>query len=252
MEVIGHVARRIDVGQGGTAVLVDEHSVVDLRARRREQLGIGLDADARHHEIAREHPALLRAHALHAALALEGGDGILEHQLHALLAVDVGEHRTDLRTEHPGQRHRMSLDGGDLHTHLAERRCHLRADEAQAHYYRTAARSSLGPNPIAILDSAKLEDTGEVTTRSGESPVAPARGHEQAIIGNPLSALERDVLAAGIDRGRAHPEPEVDMPLGVERRRVDQLILEAILAAQVALGERGPTCRASASRPRSW
>jgi hypothetical protein len=154
--------------------------------------------------------------------------------------MDVGEHRTDLRAEHSGQRHRMSLDGRHLHAHLAKRRRHLRSNEAQTHYHRAAPSPGLGTNPVAILDGAKLENAGKVAPWSGKSPVAPARGHEQTIVGNPLSALERNVLAPGIDRGGAHPEPEVDVPLGVERSRVDQLILEAILAAQVALGERGP------------
>ena len=232
-------------------MLVDEHSVVDLRARRREQLRIGLDADAGHHEIAREHPALLRAHPLHAALALEGGDGILEHQLHTLLAVDVGEHRADLGPS--------TLASGTG--------CPSTAVTSTPIWRRDAVTSEpMKPSPTTTARrparaSARIRSQSS-TVRSwkmpGRSPpewresVAPARGHEQPIVGNPLSALERDVLAAGIDGGGAHAEPEVDMALGVERGRVDQLILEAILAAQVALGERGPTVGHPRLGARSW
>jgi len=49
-----------------------------------------------------------------------------------------------------------------------------------------------------------------------------------------LAAFELDVLARRIDAGRAGPQPELDVVLGVVGGGIDELILEALLAAQVS------------------
>src|SRR5262249_7377407 len=53
-----------------------------------------------------------------------------------------------------------------------------------------------------------------------------------------LAALELDQLLLGVDRRRARAELELDALLGVVARRLHELILEAVLPAEIALRQR--------------
>ena len=163
--------------------------------------------------------------------------------------MDGGKHRPHFRTEHPGQRHRVPLDRGDLDPHLAQGGRHLGADEAQSQHHRAAPGCGRGTDPVAILDSAELKDPGKIAARRRQRPVAPPGGHEEPVVGHRIPALQRDDLACRIDGGGADAKPKADALLSVERGRVDQLVLEPVLAAQVALGERRPIVRQLLLRP---
>ena len=152
--------------------------------------------------------------------------------------MDVGEHLADLVADDAGQRHTSALDGHHLDPELAQRRRHLRADEAESHHHRAASARDGGADAIAILDGAQLEDAGEIRARYGQGPIAPARGDQQPIVGDALAALELDELLRGVDLRCPGPELERDALLGVVARWLDQLVLEAVLPAQVALRQR--------------
>ena len=210
MQMVGHVARGIDIGERGPAVRVDEHPVVDGRSRGGQQLTVGRDADAGHHQVALEHPPLPRAHAFHATAAFERGHRILEHQLHPLLAMDAGQDRADLGAEDPRQRPPLALDGGDLEPELAQRCRDLGADEAEADHHGPAPRQGRGAYPVAVLDRAQLEDAVEVRAGATERTVASSRGHQQPVVRHFLAVVQPDDSPPGIDEGCASPEPDGD------------------------------------------
>ena len=240
MQVIGHVAGGIDIGQRGPASLVHENPVVDGGPRGPEQLAVGGDTDAGDHQVALEATALLGPHALDPTRAFERGDRVLQDELHTLVTVNRREHLAHLRTEDSGQRHRVSLDGGHLDSELPERCRDLGADEPETDHHGAAPGLRGGADPIAILHGAELEDAVEIGAGHRQGPVAPARGDEEPIVTNVLAALELDGLARRIDGGRAGPEPELDVVLGVVGGGIHELILEALLAAQVSFRERWP------------
>jgi hypothetical protein len=154
--------------------------------------------------------------------------------------VNRRQHLAHFRTEDPGQRHRVSLDGGHLDAELSKGGRDLGADESETDHDGAAPGLRGGADPIAVLHGAELEDAVEIGARHRQGPVAPARGHEEPIVTDVRAALELDVLARGIDASGPRPQPELDVVLGVIGGGIDELILEALLATQVALRERRP------------
>src|SRR5713101_5499967 len=235
VQMVCHVARRIDVTQRGAAAFVHEHAVVDRRSCGCQQLAAGRDPDSCDHQLALEEPPFLGAHPLDLSGAFKPGHGILHHQFHALLAMDPGQHFADLRTEDSGQRHRVALDGGYLKPKLTQRCRHLRADEAEADHDSPAAGPRNGTNPVAVLDRAQLKNALQIRPGDRERSVAPAGSHEQLVVRDLLAAIQPDDLPCGVDVGRTDPEPQVDTLLGVRARGVDELVFESLLAAEITL-----------------
>ena len=132
----------------------------------------------------------------------------------------------------------MALDGRHLEAHLAERRRHLGADEAEADHHRPGAGAGRAANAVAILHRAQLEYAREIRTGGGERSVPTARRDQEPVVGHLLAPLQADDFALGIDRDGADTQTEVDVLLRVVVRRVDELILEPVLAAKIALGQR--------------
>ena len=94
--MVRHVAGRVDVGRAGPAQLVGQDPVL---LRDRAAADIGLDADARHGEIARD-PLTGAGHDRFQAFgALEGGHLISGPQLDTLSAVDGADQRADLAAQ---------------------------------------------------------------------------------------------------------------------------------------------------------
>ena len=101
----------------------------------------------------------------------------------------------------------------------------------------TARRPRLGSgaDPIAVLDRAELEDAGEIRAGGRERPVAPACRDQEPVVRDLFAVVKADDLPRGIDPGGAGPEPEADRLVGVVARRLDELVLEPLLTAEVAL-----------------
>src|SRR4029078_5231023 len=89
--------------------------------------------------------------------------------------------------------------------------------------------------PVAVLDRAKLKEALQGRPGPGEGPVAPAGGDQGAVVRDLLTARELDELPLGVDGTGADSQPEGDALLGVVVDRLDQLLLEARLPAQVLL-----------------
>src|SRR5262249_61152165 len=131
-------------------------------------------------------------------------DGVFGDPLDTLLAMNVREHLPDLVAEHAREGQPRGVDGDDLHTELAQRGRHLRADEAEADHDRAAAARGRRADAITVLDRPELEHAGQIRARHREGAVTPAGGHQQAVVGDALAALELDELLLWGDRRPAH------------------------------------------------
>src|SRR4029453_8439633 len=135
---------------------------------------------------------------------------------------------------------------GHFDAHLSEGRRHLAADEAEAHQHPAPRLLSGGTDQVRVLHGAELQDTGEPGAGRRERAIAAACRHEQLVVREPLAAPERHLLARGIDGGGPRLQAQVDARARVVVRGLHELILELLLAAQIALGQRRPVVR----RPR--
>src|SRR5262249_48744208 len=86
-----------------------------------------------------------------------------------------------------------------------------------------------------IVDSAELEHAIEIGARHRERFVPPTGGDEQAIVRDGISGVDRHELLRRVDGRDPHAQPELDASLRVEARAVDELVLEAVHAAEIAL-----------------
>ena len=92
------------------------------------------------------------------------------------------------------------------------------------------------------------------TVRSCSTPFSSAPGietgrfrppgcHEQPVVADPLTIFHLHVFLLGVDGRGPRSEPQLDTLLGIDAGRVYQLVLEALLTAQVGLGERWAVVR---------
>ena len=159
MELVCHVAGRVDIGRAGPAQLVGQDAVLLLHRDIRDD---GFYADARHGEIAGDAVTGGGDEGLDSFGPFEGGDLVPGPQLDPLRAVDGADPRADLPAQHPLERGPAREDRGHLDAELGQRGRYLAADEPHADDDRAPARHRLPLDRVALGFCAQVMDPGQV------------------------------------------------------------------------------------------
>ena len=168
-------------------------------------------------------------------------------QLDAVLDVDVAVDAAELRAQDALERHRRRLDRRVTSSAaLARGRRDLGADPARADDHHRAAAVDPLAQRVGVVERAQVVDAVESAPGIGSAARLGAGGEQQAVVGQPLAAGERD-LARGRGRSpsRAVPRRSSIVVLVVEAASsCTQTFSRVGLAAQVLLGERRALVRA--------
>ena len=157
MVVIGHIAGRINSGDVGGTVLIDDYAVVDVNAAAVEKVDDRLDTNARRprSRTGSASPALVITRPIR-AVAFECCDRIVEDRLHAVRRVQGARacrRRSSPRTRANG------VGPGSMEvtsTFVAERGRDFAADESHADDHRLAAWSHFRAQSSRIANRAEL------------------------------------------------------------------------------------------------
>ncbi len=77
-----------------------------------------------------------------------------------------------LLAQHAAQRRFERLDHRDLHTMMAQRGCHLAANEAHPHEYRPPPFRAFRTDEVSVSHGAQVVNTLQFHTGETEPPVA--------------------------------------------------------------------------------
>ena len=193
--VLGDVAGGEDPGHAGLQVAVAHDAVVDREPARTASSVRGTTPIPTMAKSQSKKPTVGRPHPLDRAVALERVHARAEHHLHAVIEVDVAVHGAELRAQDPLQRDGGGLDDRDVEPALAGGRRRLRADPARAD------DTTLPPRSRRARIASELSTLRSSCTPSRSAPGTfslrgGARGEQQPVEGQPLTAGERDLRRA--------------------------------------------------------
>ena len=164
-------------------------------------------------------------------------------QVDAVLPVQVGEHRGQLRAEHPEQRQRVAHQ----HGHLAPAARAAAATSSPIHPPPTTTTGfpavSSARSAVAVVEGAQVVRPRRGPRRARRGGGAGA-GREQSL-SQPVRVAEPSTTScaprsSAVDR---RAQPQVDVVRGVPVRRVHERAVALVAALQVSLRQRRPLVR---------
>ena len=122
--------------------------------------------------------------------------------------VQPGHQRADLLAEHRRQRSRLRFHQNDIHSHAAQARRHLAADEAGADDHGLLRRTRVLAQRDALLEGAKHPDAFEIRERRNRLGHQPGRD-DQFVVAELAAVGQRHRLRGGIHRRAPLPSSTV-------------------------------------------
>ena len=244
VRVPGDVADRVHVRERGAEPLVDDDSVLDVRAGVLRQLDVRHDADADDREEALDRPAVRRPRpGQQASVARELLELGLEQDLDALAPVELHELRRQVgaaELRHQGLAH---LHDGHLEAAHPQRGRGLGADEAAADHDRGVRVLGRLDDRLGVAQRAIRVDAHEVCARERELPRSRAGCDDERPVGDALAAGELDLVRVRVDPLGRRLETKLDHVVLVLVRRPDEWPVAVHLPAQEPLRERRAVVR---------
>jgi hypothetical protein len=236
---IGHIPRGPQPGDGARQVLVHDNAVVEHDVGALHQLGAGREPDPDQEHVALHGGAVGQHHLRGGAVTAETVDSGPEVQVHPVLGVEVPEHGPHLGPEHPFERHRRPFDQGDLRAHLAGGRGDLGPDPSRSDHHEPVGAGDGVAQGVAARQAAQVVDPGQIGTGDRQSAGCRSRGEEQFVVLELTAGIEHHPLGGRIEAAHRSRGQELDVLLVVEPGVVHGSRVEADLAAEIGLGQRG-------------
>ncbi|GAA3118507.1 hypothetical protein GCM10020254_76910 [Streptomyces goshikiensis] len=192
----GHVARRVDPGDGGLPERVHDDAVVHLEPGAFGEVRVGGPCRRRRPPYAPtgRRPGVGGDHEV--ALPLEAFEADAGADVDAAGAVQSGDGVGDRCGQHAPQGVRLGLRDGDLAAHPAGGGGDFEADEAGADDEDGAAVDQRGPQVARVGEGAQPVDPGE-PFRPGEVAGAAAGGEEEPVVAERAAVVEDEGALGG-------------------------------------------------------
>ena len=158
----------------------------------------------------------------------------------AIVLVQSTDEIPDFRPQNPLHRTRLRCDNSDIELARAERRSHLKTDEAGANHDCARRRQRLGDQCATVGNSAKIMDVRQVMTGDVEPHRLGAGGKKQCLIVKSTTIRELDVAAGRVDRLHLDTKPQVDALLAIELHRPQRNKILGRAASEEVLRQIGP------------
>ncbi len=247
VERVRDVAGGEDVLIGGAQGRVGQHAVADFEPGAGGQVVVRGRADADDQDVGRD-------------LGAAGGDDhagaeldrpLAEAELHAVRLVQAGEDGAELGTELVVQRAGLRLEHGHRAVGRAGGRGGLQADPAGPGHHHPRAPLERRTQPVGIAHRTQVEHLLAVGAGEGEAARRGAGGEQQPVVGHlPVTARPGGGHGgrAAVDGRDGDTLAQVHVVFGVPLGSVHVDRVTAVLAEQVALGQRRALVRALRSR----